>query len=307
MARKIKLVFFIIIVIVGGIWLYVIRAPLSEPTNGRIKVVASFYPLAHIASVVGGEFVSVRTLVPAGTETHDFEPSSRDLIEIGGAEAFIYNGAEFEPWIRKWNLSGFSRDVLVVDIARKLEEKDVVLQYRHNILDPHFWLDPSVFIKEIEIIRDTLAGLDPIHRDLFFERAERFTREINLLDIRFQNELSSCEVRDVVVSHDAFGYLASRYKFFLTPIAGISPDEEPAPKDLARIVKIVREKGVKYIFSETVASPKFSEAMAREIGGSILVLDPLEGLIPSDVQSGEDYISKMEMNLTNLKIAMSCQ
>lgn len=307
MRRNLALGLFVLVVAIGGAWLFVLRAPKPETENGKIHVVASFYPLAYITSVVGGDLVSVRTLVPAGAEPHDFEPSSRDFIEIGKANILLYNGAGFEPWVKKWETSGTFRSVHIVDMASALSERGASLVIRSGVVDPHFWLDPTILEKEVGIVLDALVNIDPVHQDIFRENASRLVLSLAGLDQRFQKGLALCSVHDVVVSHDAFGYLGARYGFSVISIAGISPDEEPAPRNLALIATIAREKGVKFIFYETVASPKFSEAIAREIGGETLILNPLESLTQSEVQSGEDYVSKMEMNLNNLQKAMSCQ
>ena len=108
------------------------------------------------------------------------------------------------------------------------------------------------------------------------------------------------------MSHDAFGYLAREYGFSIIPISGISPDEEPSPKDLARITDLVRSKGLQYIFFEPMVSLKLSETVAREVGATTLVLNPLESLTPNELQSGEQYYSVMEKNLPNFRKALVC-
>ena len=118
--------------------------------------------------------------------------------------------------------------------------------------------------------------------------------------------LSVCEKQDVIVSHDAFGYLAREYNFNTIAIAGISPDEEPSSKTLATLTKIALSKNIKHIFFETTVSPKLSETIAREIGGSVLVLNPLESLTQHEVQLGEDYVTVMKTNLENLRTALIC-
>ncbi len=307
MKRNILLPLFIFLIVFGGVWLFSLRPSRITTGDGKIHVVASFYPLAHIVSVVGGDLVSVHTLTPAGAEPHDFELSPQDFIEIDKAQLLIYNGAGFEPWVTKWNTSGSKRTVHTVDMAKALTEYAVPLLDRNGALNPHFWLDPMIYKKEVEVVRDALIASDPTHQDLFRQHADELMLTLDALDQHFQKGLDSCSVHDIVVSHDAFGYLGAQYGISVTSIAGISPDEEPAPKDLARIATVAREKNVHYIFSETIANPKFSEAIAREIGATTLVLNPLESLTLSEVQLGEDYISKMELNLVNLEKAMSCQ
>ena len=282
------------------------RIPKNDAQNEKIHIVASFYPISNIAKAVGGNLVEVKNLVPSGVEPHDFEPSSRDLVEIGNADALLYNGASLESWIKKWSAGVTFKPKYVVSMEESLKKQGATLFVKDGITDPHFWLDPVIMKDEVLIVRDLFIQIDPSHRDLFTENARRYMGALDILDEHFRSGLYSCELRDVVVLHEAFNYLARRYNIRTTSIEGISPDEEPSPKELARIINLAREKGVKHIFFETIASPKFSDLIAREIGGATLVLNPIESLTPNDVQSGEDYFSIMEMNLNNLRTAMIC-
>ncbi len=304
--RKIISVAVILVAVFTAIFFLIARAPQNDIQDKRIRIVTSFYPLSHITKAVGGNLVTVRNLVPAGVEPHDFDPSPRDLIEIGNTDALIYNGASLETWIGKWKEGNTPKPKNTVNMTESLLKQKVVLFTKDGVTDPHFWLDPVIMKSEVEIIRDLFIQIDPAHKDMFNENAKRYTNALGVLDQNFHAGLASCDLRDVIVLHEAFGYLTSRYKITATSIEGISPDEEPSPKELARIINLAREKGVKHIFFETVASPKFSELIAREIGGATLVLNPIESLTPDEVQSGEDYFSIMEMNLNNLQIAMQC-
>lgn len=304
--RKLILVAVIFAIVFLSAFFLTARIPQKETHNERIHIVTSFYPISNIVKAVGGNLVDVQNLIPSGVEPHDFEPSSRDLVEIGNADAFLYNGAGLESWIKKWNDGISVKPEHVINMEESLKTRGAKLYSKDGITDPHFWLDPQIMKNEVSIVRDMLTDIDPSHKDLFTENAKRYTSSLDLLDEHFIVGLSSCVLRDVVVLHEAFNYLAGRYGFNVTSIEGISPDEDPSPKELARIVNLAREKGVKHIFFETVASPKFSELIAREIGGATLVLNPIESLTPDEVQSGEDYFSIMEMNLNNLQTAMQC-
>lgn len=306
MNRKFVSLIIIFAVLLGIAFLCINRIPKEKIYSGKIRVVASFYPLAHIATVVGGDFVSVDDLVPAGTEPHDFEPSPRTLAELGRADLFLYNGAGFEPWVSKWEQSTFARPMRVVNMADSLKGRGVSFIEKDGATNPHFWLDPTIFAEEVNIVRDALVAIAPEHETVFRENADRFIVALGNLDLHFREGLSDCALHDIIVLHEAFGYIARRYGFSATSIVGISPEEEPSPKELVRIITLAREKGVKHIFSETIASPKFSEAVARDIGGTTLVLNPIESMTPSGVQLKQDYIFTMEMNLNNLRNAMIC-
>ena len=127
------------------------------------------------------------------------------------------------------------------------------------------------------------------------------------MDQDFTVGLGKCEKNDIVVAHEAFGYLARRYGFIQHAIAGLSPDAEPSSKALAEVSGVAKLKNIKYIFFESLVSPKLAEAVAREIGASTLVLNPVEGLSDQDLSQGKNYFTEMRNNLNNLKTALVCQ
>lgn len=281
--------------------------PKSIPQNEKLTVMTSFYPLAYLAQAIGGDMVSVTNMTPAGMEPHDFEPSPRHLISMGKSDLFLYNGAGFEPWVMKWQNGAFEHPKKILDISATLKARSVKLLPAQGATDPHSWLDPMIMIKEAEIVHDAFVEMDPMHEDVYTANAVRVAESLASLDRAFRDGLSVCEKNNIVVSHEAFEYLGRAYGIQVTSIAGISPDEEPSPKELARIADLIRAKGVKHIFFETTTSPKLSQVLAREVGGETLVLNPLESLTPFELQSGEDYVSLMMANLNNLRKALICQ
>jgi len=301
--------FFVIfsILVVGGILLLVNLNSRETVTQGKVNVIVSFYPLEYIATSVGGQHVSVQNLLPPGGEPHDFDPSPRQLASIGESDLFIFNGGHFEPWITKWEKGTFGFPLQAIDMVNELAKRGAILITRNNATDPHVWLDPLLFRQEVEIVRDALIQADSVHESEYRANADRLMSDILHTDERFRSSLTGCEKRDVIVSHDAFRYLARRYKFSTIPIAGISPDEEPSPKDLAKIADLARSKNLNYIFFETNVSPKLSEVIAREAGAETLVLNPLESLTTYEIQLGEQYNTVMERNLNNLRKALVCQ
>lgn len=297
------------VVIFTALLLFFMKERSIKPldTDSNIKVTVSFYPLAYFVKVVGGDHVSVNTLTPIGTEAHDFEPSPRDLVSLGTADIFFYNGAHYEPWIDKWSKNGFVRPREVIDMSTALIERGERLLTLKNSTDPHFWLDPEVAMKEIEIIRDTLIRIDPASSDGYQENAARAKSVLQGLHARFTQSLASCVRRDMIVSHNAFSYFAKRYNLNAIAIAGISPDEEPSPRTLAGIIDQARDRGIHYIFFETMVSSLLAETVAREIGGGVLMLNPIENVTHEEVERGDDYVSLMEGNLRNLQIALECK
>jgi zinc transport system substrate-binding protein len=162
--------------------------------------------------------------------------------------------------------------------------------------DPHVWLDPARY----ELIARRIA-------DELGEPSEEFVARLNALDGDFRRGLADCARDDIVTSHDAFGYLAERYGLNQIPITGLSPEAEPSPQDLSRVVDQVRSTRATTVFSETLVSPRIAEAVASETGARTAVLNPIEGLEPSEAKSGEDYFSLMRSNLAALRDALGCR
>ncbi|HEX6972242.1 MAG TPA: zinc ABC transporter substrate-binding protein, partial [Limnochordia bacterium] len=137
--------------------------------------------------------------------------------------------------------------------------------------------------------------------------AQAYAARLEALHAAYQRGLAACERRVFIASHAAFGYLARDYGLRQITAAGLSPEQEPTPRELAALAEEARELGVQYVFSERLVSPRLAQTLASEIGAGVLVLDPLEGLTPEQVRAGEDYFTIMRQNLENLRTALACR
>lgn len=173
----------------------------------------------------------------------------------------------------------------------------------HGGLDPHFWLDPTRLATVGEEIAALLSDVAPEHADTFAANAAAFTEDLAALDEELSTGLASCE-RDVVITgHTAFGYLAERYGFTEIGIAGIDPETEPSPARLRAIAEEARLHGVTAVYTDSAASPAVADALARDLGLEVLVLDPVE----SQADPATDYRGVMESNLEALRTGLGCE
>ncbi len=288
----------------------------------KMRVAASFYPLAFLAEQIGGEHVTVAQITPAGVEPHDYEPSPQQIAAVHDAKVFLFNGAGVDPWAEKVRGELSQKPIVVVEMVdhftllegghdehEEEEGEEHVEEEEHEgeANDPHIWLDPVNMKQEALLVRDALIQADSANAETYRQNADALVAQLDTLHASFQSGLANCSVRQAVVSHNAFRYLANRYKFETLALAGLSPEEEPSPQKMAEIAGIVKEKSIKYIFFETLVSPKLSETIAREVGAESLVLNPIEGLTADDTTKGNDYLSVMQQNLENLRTAMQCQ
>ena len=170
--------------------------------------------------------------------------------------------------------------------------------------DPHFWLDPTRYAAVARALAVQLGTISPADAATFTRNAEAVSTELTALDTEWAEATATCANRDLVTSHNAFGYLAGRYGFVQRGITGLTPEQEPSPQALAATADFVRANGVTTIYYETLVSPAIADTVASETGATTAVLDPLEGL--SDESAGDDYFAVMRANLANLVTGQGC-
>jgi zinc transport system substrate-binding protein len=254
--------------------------------HGRTSVVAAFYPLAYAAERIGGPNVAVDNLTPPGSEPHDLELAPKTVARIQRADVVLYLGHGFQPAVAD---AVRDADGNAVDLLSGLPLQET---------DPHVWLDPVLFARMANGVGHVLHAPT---------RAATLVSDLRRLDRAYRAGLSHCARREIVTSHEAFGYLARRYGLTQVPITGLEPEAEPTARQLARVVNIVRRTGATTVFFETLASPRLAETVAREVGARTAVLDPIEGLTPAEESRGETYLSLMRRNLTAVRRALGCR
>lgn len=280
------------------------------------KVYTSIYPIYYLTSRIAGEGIEVETMIPPSADPHNWEPSPRQIAELETCELFIYNGAGLEPWADKVRSLVGTNNTAVLELASLFQEQLVDSSGEHSAensvaesghsheYDPHFWLDP-VMAKEMAIaIREALIQVDPKNKDLYMENCAALEQDLDKLHEEYINTLSRCRKKEFVVTHQAFGYLAKRYGLKQISVMGISTESEPSPFRLAELSKLLKEKGINYVFTEPFTGDKVAQTLAAETGGKVLELNPLGGLTEAQIESGDDYLSIMRENLKQLKVAL---
>ncbi len=271
-------------------------------------VVAAFYPLAYAAEQVGGDQIDVIDLTPPGAEPHDLELSPSQVAQIAEADLVLYIPG-FQPAIDE------AIDQVAADHALDVTAQIPLLPTEdhaddgddhadENLTgDPHVWLNPlNMSIIGTEI-RDRLVMIDATAADTYTSGSTDLSASMDALNAEWLQGTASCRSRDLVVSHEAFAYLAAQYNFVQVGIAGIAPETEPSPARLAEIADFVRVNGVTTIYYETLVDPKVAQTVAAETGATTAVLDPIEGLAEGSTQ---DYVTLMQANLAAVQAGQGC-
>lgn len=292
----------------------------EQPSSSAepVSVMAAFYPLQYAAEQVGGEQASVVSLTPPGAEPHDVELSPQQVAEMGEADLILYIKG-FQPAVDE-AVAQVAPDK-AVDVSQGItmlpgeahsgeahsgEEHagEAAQPAGESATDPHIWLDPLNMVTISQTVATRMGEISPAGKDKFTANAAAFDDQLTALDQKWAAGTAECTSRDLVVSHEAFGYLADRYDFTQVGISGLSPEAEPSPAKVAEVTDFVRKNQVSTIYFETLVDPKVAETVAAETGAKTAMLDPLEGLAEG---SDQTYLTVMETNLSTVVAGQPCQ
>ncbi|MBI3980784.1 zinc ABC transporter substrate-binding protein [Candidatus Microgenomates bacterium] len=297
-------VFLLITLILSVVAFYLFSKNSSGTKRGdKLQTIVTFYPLEEFTKSIARGETEVINLTPPGSEPHEYEPTPKDIVKIKSADLLILNGAGFENWTQKIIPDLESQKTLVVDSSKNLPLIENIAASKR---DPHFWLDPNLAKIQVENIKNALIQKRPGQKVFFENSALDYQKKLSLLDQEISQGLTNCRTRKVIASHNAFSYFAKRYNLTVLPIAGISPEEEPTTRRLAELTEMLKKENIKYVFFETLATPKLAQTLADEVGAEILVFNPLEGLTTEEVAAGKNYFTLQRENLKNLQKALEC-
>lgn len=292
--------------------------------EGKVNVVTTFYPIYEFAQFIGGENAHVVNLLPVGVEPHDWTPRSQEIVNTSKAQLFMYNGAGLEGWVPGF-LKALDKDskVKAVEVSKGVnlietdsdgghdhgEENsatntDIEEHQDEHHIDPHTWVSPKSAIVMAENIKNSFIEVDPTHQNEYEQRYQELNDKLVELDSKFESELAKMPNKEIVVSHQAFGYLTRDYGLTQHSIMGLSPDAEPRAQDLVNLANLVKEEGIKYIFFEELVSDRLAKTLAGEAKVKTMVLNPIEGLTKEQEQNKDNYFTLMEKNLQNLMLAL---
>lgn len=292
-----KKAFFAITVLVALSLLYWGFSRPRPQAKDNLSVVVSGYVPYTLVRQIGGDKVSVSMLLPANAEPHSFEPAPGDMVAVRRADVFAYVSARIEPWAKDV-LSAAGPDTRVVEAAAFAAASD----------DPHVWMDFNNAGLIAAALAEAFSEKDPQNAGFYQANLAAFQAELAALDADYQRALADCQSREVVhVGHLAFKNLTGKYNLSLSALAGASHDGEHSARKLADLVKLIRQKNVKTIFTEETLSPRLAAVVAEETGAQILPLYTVEHVSKDDFERGVTYGELMRCNLESLQRGLGCK
>ena len=272
--------------------------------DDKVPVVASFSILGDIVQEIGGERVTVSTLVGANADAHVFQPAPQDAKRVAEAKLVVTNGLGFEGWIDRL-IKASGRKPMVVVASKGINPIESKDDHGHGGLDPHAWQDVGNVKRYAATIAAALAKIDPEGANDYAQREAAYQSKLDALDAEIKASIAAIPVerRKLITSHDAFGYFAKAYGMTMIAPQGVSTETEASAKDVAKIIRQIKAEKISTMFLENVTDPRLIEQISRETGIKI------GGKLYSDALSAPDglagsYIAMMENNIREMEKAL---
>ncbi|MFH8288425.1 metal ABC transporter substrate-binding protein [Streptomyces sp. NPDC018059] len=296
----------------------------ADDKDGKLDVVASFYPMQYLAEQIGGDHVSVTNLTDAGQEPHDLEVSAKQRGELEDSDVALYLKGLQPAVDTAIDQSGIKTKVDAASLTstekhgtevgghadEHAEEghEDHDHGHSHEGSDPHIWLDPVRYAEVAEGVGKALQKADPDHAATYKKNTAKLVKKLDGLNKRFEDGLKNTKAappKVFITTHAAFGYLAERYGLTEEAISGLDPEGEPSAKRVKDLQKMAKEDGVTTVFYETLVSDETARTLAKDANLKTDVLDPIEGITKKS--RGDDYIEVMDSNLQALRKALGAK
>lgn len=265
----------------------------TQPQNQKLNIAVSSYVPYTFAKSVLGNLTNLTLLVPPGTEPHAFEPSSKNILEVNQAEKFFYVSDILEPWALKIAPKG-------VKLAKELPQV--------SVNDPHVWMNFENAQKmALNLAKDIIKKYPNLESEIN-KNYLNFFHDVQNIKQAYSEVLPTCKNRTIYhIGHLAFGYIAKDFDLSFNALFSADMDKEPSAKEIALLVKNIKDNKVKYIFSEEQLNPALANTISKETGAKILMLNTIEGVNKEDFTYGKTYKDLMAENLENLIIGLDCK
>ena len=241
----------------------------SSDQQEKTTVVVSILPQAEFVEKIGGDHVETIVMIPPGASPATHEPTSNQLKELSKAEIYVKvgSGLPFEKvWLEK--IKDINEDMLLVNSSKGID-----LRPMGEGMDPHVWNDPNNAIIMVDNIYKALIEVDPSNEETYTQNRDSYTEELKSLDREIQETLENKSGNSFMVYHPAWGYFAERYDLNMVPIE--TEGKEASARQLSEIITFAKQENITVIFVQAQFSTQSAEAVAEEIDGKVVKVDPL--------------------------------
>ncbi len=284
----------------------------NDFTNSeKLKVVASIFPHYDFARQIGGEKVEVSMLLPPGADSHSFEPTTSDIVELSQCDIFIYTGGESDKWLDAILASADNPNLTLVSLMDCVTPIETHHghgheNHHHSKIDEHIWTSPVNAIKISEIITAAFCEKDSKNTDYYKANLTSYTQSLNNLHDEFKKVIDG-GVRKTLVFGDRFplAYFAKEYGLeYHAAFPGCSEDTEVSASTVASLIDIVQNEKIPVVYKIELSSDSIAKTICNETDAQMMTFYSCHNISKKDFENGESYLSLMNKNVESLKIAL---
>lgn len=288
---------------------------ITEDTNQNmesVSVYASFFPIYNLTKQIAGDKFDVKSFTNLKTESHGWEPSAKDIVQLSNSELMFINGAGMEEWEESLESSS---DIKLVDTSENIElieashdhdndHEDEDDDHNHGEFDPHTWLSPKNGIAQARVIAEKLSEIDPTNKDYYMDNYKKIEKDLNAMIDEYTKKFNNLDNKNFLVSHQAFGYLAHDFDLNQIALTSLGATEDADAKTLRDAINKAEDLGINTVFYEMGGSDKSAKTIADEIDATIVPLNTLEFATDEELSNGTSYQDLIEYNLEELYKSM---
>lgn len=287
-------------------------------------IYASFYPIYNLTKQIEGDKFDVKAFNSLTTESHDFEPSAKEIAELSKSQLIFMNGAGMEDW--KDDVEE-TVDITMVDTSEGLdlikadhdhahtdhdhdhedgdehdheEGEEEGHHHHHGEFDPHTWLSPVNAKAQAKVIADKLSEIDPANKDYYQKNYEKIAKEFDEIINEYKEKFAKVENNKFIVPHEAFGYVARDFNLEQIPLASLTSTADPDAKVMKEVTDLAKKDAIKTVFFEKGGSDKAAKTIAEEIGADTLPLSTMEFASEEEIEKEVTIQEIIKENLENI-------
>ena len=297
----------------------------NKDNENKLTIVTTNFPSYDFARAVvkDNKDVELKMLLKPGAESHDFEPTPQDIIDIKNSDLFIYTGGESDEWISDI-LDDIDTDKTKVikmmdlvdvkeeEIVEGMEDEEHEEEEEHHDeeeveYDEHVWTSPVNAIKIVNALRDEVVSIDNDNKKVYEDSAKEYTDKLEKIDNEFKDIVKNAKRKEIIFG-DRFPlrYFVDEYNLkYYAAFPGCSAQTEASAKTISYLVDKVKEDKIPVVFHIELSNGKIAEAISKETGAKVLEFNTAHNISQKDFDAGVTYVDIMEENTKVLKEALN--
>ena len=280
----------------------------------KLKIISTVFPPYDLARQIAGDNADISILLPPGSESHTYEPTAKEIIEIQNCDIFLYIGGENEQWAEKIissNKSDSVKTVKLIDCVKTLEEAELheeehEEEHSHET-DEHIWTSPKNEQLMLTAVYDAICEADPENKAVYTKNKDSYNEQLSELDKAYKEAVGNAKNKTIIMADKfPFRYLAEEYGLdFYAAFSSCSDESEPSAAAMTSLISKIKELKIPVVYYLEFSSTKVADTLCSETGASSLMLHSCHNVSKEDLDKGISYVDLMKQNLENLKTALN--